>query len=270
MSNVLHRLVGLVRALIIPILLSGVVWAQGSQPVPESAPSQDVFAGWHASLSDAADRALAAAVADKPWTKTPEVAADAAGRSSTTTTIDSLVRVRAAVQRVQQLRPTMEPILRQEGVPAELSAIVLVESGGQITALSSQGARGLWQFMPGTARRYGLVVTAEHDERIEVVKSTRAAARYLRDLHRQFGDWQLAFAAYNSGEQAVDRAAARTGQRSFSSIQRALPQETRHYVPAVLNAMAILGSNPEGVLRAVNLSKSPSGRLLYASAEGPE
>jgi soluble lytic murein transglycosylase-like protein len=269
MFNVLHRLVGLVRALIIPILLSGMVSAQGLHPDAESVRSQDVFAGWRASLSDAADRTLAAAVADKPWRKTPEVAAGAAGRSSTTTN-DPLVRVRAAIQRIQQLRPTIEPILRQEGVPAELSAIVLVESGGQITVLSPKGARGVWQFMPGTARRYGLVVTADRDERVEVVKSTRAAARYLRDLHQQFGDWQLTFAAYNAGEHAVERAAARTGQRKFSSIQRALPQETRNYVPAVLNAMAILGSDPGGVLRAVNSSRSPSGRLLYASAEATE
>ncbi len=269
MCNVAHRLAATARAWIIAILLSGMVWAQGLQNVPRAVQSQDTFAGWHADLSDAADRTLAAAVADKSWMKTPEVAVGAADPSSTTA-IDPLVRVRAAIQRVQQLRPTIEPILRQEGVPWELSAIVLVESGGQITALSPKGARGVWQFMPDTARRYGLTVTAERDERIEVVKSTRAAARYLRDLHQQFGDWQLALAAYNAGEQAVDRAAARTGQRNFSSIQRALPQETRSYVPAVLNAMAILGSNPEGVLRAVNSSRSPNGRLLYASAEATE
>lgn len=269
MFNVRQRLTATVRMVIIPILLSGMVWAQSPQPVVQSVRSRDLFAGWHADLTDAADRTLAAAVADKPWMKTPEVAAGAAGRTSTTT-IDPLVRVRAAIQRVQQLRPTIEPILRQEGVPAELSAIVLVESGGQITALSPKGARGVWQFMPGTARRYGLVVTAERDERIEVVKSTRAAARYLRDLHQQFGDWKLAFAAYNAGEQTVEHAAARTGHRNFSSIQRALPQETRNYVPAVLNAMQILGSDPGGVLRVVNSSRSPSGRLLYASAEATE
>jgi soluble lytic murein transglycosylase-like protein len=269
MFNVLHRLVGPVRALIIPMLLSGTIWAQGSQPVPESVQAQDVFAGWHAALSDAADRVLAAAVADKPWMKTPEAPVGPAVTASTTA-IDPLVRIRAAIQRVQQLRPTIEPILRQEGVPSELSAIVLVESGGQPTALSPKGARGLWQFVPDTARRYGLVVTAARDERIEAVKSTRAAARYLRDLHQQFGDWQLAFAAYNAGEQAVKQAAARTGQHSFSSIQRALPKETRNYVPAVLNAVAILGGNPEKALRAVNSSRSPNARLLYASAEAAE
>ena len=269
MSNVLHRLVELVRALIIPMLLSGTIWAQGPQPAPESVQAQDVFAGWHAALSDAADRALAAAIADKPWMKTPEVAASAADAAASMAT-DPLVRIRTAIQRVQQLRPTIEPILRQEGVPSELSAIVLVESGGQPTALSPKEARGLWQFVPDTARRYGLVVTADRDERIEVVKATRAAARYLRDLHQQFGDWQLVFAAYNAGEQAVEHAVARTGQHSFSSIQRALPKETRNYVPAVSNAMAILGGNPEAALHAVNSSRPPNARLLYASAESSE
>lgn len=269
MCNVHERLVATVRISIIPILLSGMVWAQGLQTAPQAGQSQDVFSAWHMSLSDAAGRTLAAAIADKPWMKISGVAVGAAERSSTTA-IDPLVRVRVATRRVQQLRPTIEPILRQEGVPSELSAIVLVESGGQITALSPKGARGVWQFMPDTARRYGLAVTAERDERIELVKSTHAAARYLRDLHQQFGDWQLAFAAYNAGEHAVERAAARTGQRNFSTIQRALPQETRSYVPAVFNAMAILGSNTEGVLRAVNSTKLPSGRLLYASAEASE
>jgi membrane-bound lytic murein transglycosylase D len=146
----------------------------------------------------------------------------------------------------------------------------LVESGGQPAAFSPKGARGIWQFMPDTARRYGLVVSADRDERSEVVKSTRAAARYLRDLHQQFGDWQLAFAAYNAGEQAVEQAVARTGQHSFSTIQRALPKETRNYVPAVLNAMAVLGGNPEAALRAVNSSSPPNARLLYASAESSE
>ena len=268
MFNARQRLAATVRMVIVPILLSSMGWAQDLQTAPQAGQSQDVFAGWQASLSDAADRTLAAAVADKPWMKTPEVATDVADAASNMAT-DPLVRVRTAIQRVQQLRPTMEPILRAEGVPSELSAIVLVESGGQITALSPKGARGLWQFMPDTARRYGLAVTAEHDERIEVVKSTRAAARYLRDLYQRFGDWQLAFAAYNAGEHAVEQA-ARTGQRNFSSIQRVLPQETRNYVPAVLNAMAILGTNPEGVLRAVNSSRSPTARLLYASAEATE
>ena len=72
-------------------------------------------------------------------------------------------------------------------------AVVLVESGGRPTALSAKGALGIWQLMPQTARRYGLTVTPEKDERLDVLKATRAAARYLHDLYGQFSDWKLAW-----------------------------------------------------------------------------
>jgi membrane-bound lytic murein transglycosylase D len=123
--------------------------------------------------------------------------------------------------------------------------------------------------MPDTARRYGLAVTADLDERIEVVKSTVAAARYLHDLYQRFGDWRLAFAAYNAGEQAVERAVARTGHSDFLRIDRALPEETRNYVPAVVHAMELLGSNQEQVLRLVKPDKSWRS-LLYASTKSTE
>jgi hypothetical protein len=148
--------------------------------------------------------------------------------------------VHRAVARVTELKPTLTPILHEQGVPDEVVALVLIESAGQPTALSPKGARGIWQFMPYTARRYGLAVTADVDERIEVVKSTVAAARYLHDLYQRFGDWQLAFAAYNAGEQAVEQAVARTGHGDFFRIDRVLPEETRHYVPAVMSAVELL------------------------------
>ena len=266
MCNRLHCFATTVRAFVIPILLSGIVWAQGLHPSSESSRSPDVFAQWHSSLSDAADRTLAAAVADRSWMKSPEVAADFPALVSNKAP-DPLMRVRADIQRVEQLQPIIEPVLRQERVPSELSAIVLVESGGQIKALSPKGARGIWQLMPDTARRYGLIVTEDRDERIEVVKSTRAAARYLRDLYQRFGDWRLAFAAYNAGEQTVERAAASAGRGDFSRIELALPQETRNYVPAVLNAMKLLGGNPQETLPLVRSSTPSSQPVLYASTE---
>ena len=115
-----------------------------------------------------------------------------------------------------------------------------------------------------------VAVTADRDERIEVVKSTRAAARYLRELYQRFGDWQLAFAAYNAGEQAGERAMARTGHVDFSRIDRVLPEETRNYVPSVLNAMQLLGSNQEQVLRVVKSDKLWARSLLYASMKSTE
>ncbi len=142
------------------------------------------------------------------------------------------IELRQAVERVQKQRPVFEPILREEGVPQQLAALVLVESGGWSTALSPKGARGLWQLMPDTARRYGLLVTSDHDERLDIYKSTRAAARYLRELHEQFKDWSLVFAAYNAGEQKVQSAIERSGANDFSRLSSLLPTETRNYVPA--------------------------------------
>ncbi len=221
----------------VAFLFSGVVWAQFDQSRPAASAQQDVFASWHERLSDAADRTLAVALADRAWMKMPEAGTASISRLPGDAA-DPVIRLRAALDRVQQLRPAIEPILREEGIPAELSAVVLVESGGLTTALSPKGARGVWQFMPETARRYGLAVSAGRDERLDVTKSTHAAARYLRDLYLQFGDWQLALAAYNAGEQAVGLAISRVGQRKFSAIQAALPSETRNYVPAVLAAIS--------------------------------
>src|SRR5271166_1017405 len=175
--------------------------------------------------------------------------------------------VGASMKRLDQLRPTLSRILESEGVPQEIVSVVVVESGGRTTALSPKGALGLWQLMPDTARRYGLVVTPSRDERLDVDQSTRAAARYLRDLYQQFGSWPLALAAYNAGEQRVQRAIERSGKTDFIQLSslRLLPQETRNYVPAVLSAMQLLGvshlpvepwqtakqSNPNGIIFAI-------------------
>lgn len=234
--------------------------AFGQVPSPRD-PFQDV----QANLSAAADRVLEAALADRPWMKAPVRAPEAAPSDSTLP--GSAQRLRAGIERVRQLRPIIEPILRDQGVPPELIAVAFVESGGQAAALSPKGARGAWQFMPDTARRYGLTVNANRDDRLDVVKSTRAAARYLRDLHRQFGDWQLAFAAYNAGERAVGQAVRRAAGREFAAVQALLPLETRNYVPAVMNSIPLFGQGRE-LLRAGRRSAPSSGRVLYASSAG--
>lgn len=139
--------------------------------------------------------------------------------------------------------PTVANILREQGLPAALLGVAAVESGFDPQALSPKGALGLWQLMPETARHYGLVVDSNKDERLEPRKSTYVAARYLSDLYAQFHDWLLTLAAYNAGEGRVQDAIARFSTRDFWALsrQRALPEETRRYVPAVLQRSAELG-----------------------------
>ena len=127
-------------------------------------------------------------------------------------------------------------------LPPQLTAVVMVESEWDANALSPKGARGLWQLMPDTARRYGLRVNERLDERVDPIKSTYAAVRYLRDLYTLFGDWPLVLAGYNAGESRIAQIMARSGVRDFWAMraQGLLPTETSRYVPAVLAAAPIL------------------------------
>jgi hypothetical protein len=148
-----------------------------------------------------------------------------------------------ALRRLRPIRPVIENILSEEGVPRELIWVGLVESGYDRAARSPKNAVGMWQLIPETARRFGLVV-GRVDERIDTVKATRAAARYLRLLYETFGDWQLALAAYNAGEARVQSAIGRAGTRDFRALAdgQYLPRETRAYVPAVMAAQILDGA----------------------------
>jgi hypothetical protein len=235
MLRTFRQLVVAVCWCIAVLVLSRFAIAQA--PAISSAAPADIFSSVHESLSEAADRAFAASLANQAWMSAankPAKRAEIPGVEES-----PVLKLRAAMHRVEELRPVLEPILREEGLPVELSAVVLVESGGVTTALSPKGARGVWQLMPDTARRYGLMVDASHDDRMDVVKSTRAAGRYLKDLYATFGDWVLALAAYNAGELTVMKAMKRAESRDFRSLSGGgvLPLETRNYVPAVLVAM---------------------------------
>jgi membrane-bound lytic murein transglycosylase D len=263
----------LLRCLLSLYFLSASAWAQTAGYLVPAASVESSFSAYHEALSDAADSLLA------KTTREPE--APALGATIDAPHLDGNAlhafaerywggqdeNVRRAVERVALLRPTLNPILRQEGVPVDVAALVLVESGGRTMAASPKGALGIWQFMPETARRYGLVTTPGLDERVDVVKSTRAAARYLRDLYTQFGAWDLAFAAYNSGEHTVERA-MHHGNGDFESLScsRQLPLETRNYVPAVLSAIHLLGGALPKQARSIRASNDL--RVIYAES-GP-
>ena len=134
---------------------------------------------------------------------------------------------------------------KEEGVPQDLIYLAQAESGFHPLAVSRAGARGIWQFMAARGRGYGLSHNMWVDDRQDPEKSTRAAARHLKDLYKQFGDWYLAMAAYNSGPGTVQAAVKRTGYADFWELYRrnVLPKETRNYVPIIL-AVTIMAKNP--------------------------
>ena len=123
-------------------------------------------------------------------------------------------------------------------MPVELRALAIIESALLPTAISRAGAAGLWQFMPRTGKSYGLEINTMIDERMDPVKSTRAACKYIKDLYNMYNDWSLALAAYNCGPGNVNKALARAGGKpeSFWDVYWYLPRETRGYVPAFIAA----------------------------------
>lgn len=148
----------------------------------------------------------------------------------------------AGLQRSGRYRQMVEKVFKEERVPTDLIWLAQAESVWKPNALSRAAAKGIWQFIPSTGTRYGLAQTTWIDERSQPEKSTRAAARYLRWLHDHFaGDWLLAMAAYNSGENRVDGAIARCGYADFWELYKRglLPQETRNYVPAILSIIIV-------------------------------
>jgi membrane-bound lytic murein transglycosylase D len=161
--------------------------------------------------------------------------------------LDFLVGQRRAVisrwlERGDPYEAYIKAILAEERVPTDLYHMAMIESGFVPTARSHAGAVGFWQFMPATGRSMGLRVDSLVDERMDPVRSTRAAARHLRSLHRIYGDWALAAAAYNAGSGRISRAMQAYGASNFWDLaQRGnLAAETKHYVPR-LYAVTIIG-----------------------------
>lgn len=153
------------------------------------------------------------------------------------------VRDRPLPGRAANLMPRLRAAFVAEGVPPELAWLAEAESSLNPAARSPVGAKGLFQFMPDTAKAMGLS-TVLPDDRTDPDKSARAAARYLRTLHGRFGNWALALAAYNAGEGRISRTLKKQGATSFTAIADALPAETRMYVPKVCALIATRAGVP--------------------------
>lgn len=153
--------------------------------------------------------------------------------------------VEMGLQRAGRYRTMIESTLKKEGLPLDLFYLAQAESAFKPRAVSSMGARGIWQFMPYTGQEYGLHRTYYVDQRDNPAAATEAAAESLRDLYQTFGDWYLVMAAYNSGPMNVTRAVERTGYADFWQLQKmnALPEQTKNYVPIIL-ALALVAKDP--------------------------
>ena len=153
--------------------------------------------------------------------------------------------VQESLIRSGRYRKLIEKALDEYHLPPGLAYLPVIESAYIPTLTSRAGAHGIWQFMPQTAREYGLRVDWWVDDRADPERSTRAAAAYLKDLYRQFNDWSLALAAYNAGPSRIRRAMASTGATTFWQLleQTAVPRETRGYVPTFF-ATLMIASDP--------------------------
>lgn len=148
--------------------------------------------------------------------------------------------------RASYYNPIFEEALLYYGLPLELKHLPVIESSLNPKAISRQGAAGLWQLMPATGRQYNLQINAFVDERLDPIKSSYAAAQFLADLYKRFGDWSLVLAAYNCGPTRVSNAIEKAGANAdFWQIYNFLPRETRGYVPAFIAANYVMNCYAE-------------------------
>ncbi|MBY0517023.1 MAG: LysM peptidoglycan-binding domain-containing protein [Bacteriovoracaceae bacterium] len=159
-------------------------------------------------------------------------------------TVKQRDRFQRFLDNASMYKPIVEKILENEGVPKELFYVGLIESGYYLGAHSRAKAVGPWQFIRGTAKRYNLTMNNDIDERRDIFKATQAAAQYFRDLHNIFSSWELALAAYNSGEYGVIRRITKYKTRDYYELshKQQLPSETINYVPKVIAAMYVVNN----------------------------
>ena len=154
--------------------------------------------------------------------------------------------IRRYLSRSTRYLPMIKGVFQEYGPPEDLAYLAMIESGFNANAYSHAHACGMWQFIKGTGARYGLAMDGYVDERRDPEKSTRAAAKYLLDLYKQFGSWYLAAASYNCGEGRVQRELNQSSHKNFweLSANQCLPKETKNYVPQLI-AATIIAKNPE-------------------------
>lgn len=164
--------------------------------------------------------------------------------------------------------PIFEETFNKYGIPEELKAMAIIESALNPRAVSRVNAKGMWQFMYSTAKMYGLHIDSFVDERFDPVKSADAAARYLKDAYKIFGDWNLAIASYNCGAGNVNKAIRRSGgKREFWDIWPYLPRETRGYGPAFVGALYTITYYKEHGIRPENVGIPPHIDTLKISRQ---
>lgn len=165
--------------------------------------------------------------------------------------------------------PIFQETLDRYDLPEELMVMAIIESALNPKAVSWAGAKGMWQFMYHTAKRYDLHIDSFVDERFDPIKSADAAARYLRDAYKVFGDWNLAIASYNCGPGNVNKAIRRSGSREFWDIWPFLPRETRGYVPAFVGALYTInyyqehGIKPEPMPMPAHVDTFKINKMLH-------
>jgi membrane-bound lytic murein transglycosylase D len=154
-------------------------------------------------------------------------------------------RFEEGLDNAARYEPLIRTTFQAEGLPEDLLYVAMIESSFRPTARSGARASGIWQFVPSTGHRFGLVSDRLVDERADPAKATLAAARFWKTLYGEYGDWHLAMAAYNSGEGRVSSAIRRTGIDDYWQLcsQNALPRETCNYVPGVI-AAGMIAKNP--------------------------
>jgi membrane-bound lytic murein transglycosylase D len=180
-------------------------------------------------------------------------------------------KIQASLDRSTIYKPMIDAVLDEYQLPRALAYLPVIESGYISSSVSRAGALGIWQFMPGTAREYGLRVDWWVDERLDPLRSTHAAAAYLRDLYSMFGDWPLAVASYNAGPGRVRRTMSAMRADSFWDMQRRsrLPRETRGYVPTFYATLAIVSDPQTHGFRLCDPVGSPWDEVDHIKVNGP-